>query len=68
MKKSHKNESSTEEFYLEGERGTIFITDNYGIHSGMIPKDSIRVSTWIRLGKLNNPASIQDGFATTPHS
>ena len=65
-KGSHKKNNSDNEIYLEGERGSIFIVDNYGIHSGTLPIDKERVTTWIRLGKINNPASIQDGYVTTP--
>lgn len=65
-KGSHKNNDLSNEIYLEGKRGTVFIADNYGVHSGSLPTDNQRISTWIRLGKINNPASIQDGFATTP--
>lgn len=65
-KGSHRNNDLSKKIYLEGKRGSIFIADNYGVHSGTLPKDNRRISTWIRLGKINNPASIQDGFATTP--
>ena len=52
--------------HLEGERGTVFLVDNYGLHSGNLPEKSPRITSWLRLGKLENPASIQDGFVTTP--
>ncbi len=64
---SHKREARDgKKVHLEGKRGTVFLVDNYGLHSGNLPKESVRITSWLRLGKLENPASIQDGFVTTP--
>ena len=64
---SHNNaKTNGKEINFQGKKGTVFLVDNYGLHSGTLPRDSVRITSWLRLGKLENPASIQDGFATTP--
>jgi hypothetical protein len=60
------NKKDENKKYFEGEEGSVYLANNYGCHSGTLPKNGCRISTWIRLGHLENAASIQDGFATTP--
>ena len=54
--------------YLGGKQGSAYLVDTFGLHSGtpLRRKNKVKVSTWIRFGKLINAASIQDGFVTTP--
>jgi hypothetical protein len=71
IKKSHLsdyvlNKNIENTVYLEGDQGSIYLADTFALHSGTPLKEGIKVSSWIRYGKLINAASIQDGFVTTP--
>jgi hypothetical protein len=71
VKQSHIYDLSEEKknkntFFLEGECGSVYLADTFALHSGTPLKEGVRVSSWIRFGKLINSATIQDGFVTTP--
>jgi hypothetical protein len=54
------------EVYFDGDEGSVYIANLYGLHSGTPVKGNNRISTWIRLGHLVNPGSLQDGLVTAP--
>ena len=64
---THKsNINHGNEVYFDGDEGSVYIANLYGLHSGTPVKGNNRISTWIRLGHLINPGSLQDGLVTAP--
>ena len=57
---------NSENIYLDGKKGTVYLLDTYGLHSGTPILNNNRIVSWIRVGKPTNFATIQDGFMSTP--
>jgi hypothetical protein len=64
---SHKsNQKNGLVKFFSGAKGSVYIVNNYGLHSGTLPREKERISTWLRLGHLVNAGTLQDGFVVTP--
>lgn len=60
MPGSHLNHVGTDGIYLEGNAGSVFAVDTYGLHAGNKLIESNRLVTWIRYGRIPNVAYICD--------
>jgi hypothetical protein len=48
--------------HLEGEAGTVYAIDTFGLHAGNRRVDDMRLVTWFRYGRMPNTTVFQDGW------
>jgi hypothetical protein len=48
--------------HLEGEAGTVYAIDTFGLHAGNRRVDDMRLVTWFRYGRIPNTTAFQDGW------